>query len=404
MDWGFWSATALLTLVSVGLMWLALRRGDAGGAQAYDVQVYRDQLAEVDRDTARGVLDPDEAYRARTEISRRILAADEGRMDVSEGPGKSATLVAGVFATVVIAGGGYWIYTSLGAPGYGDLGLKSRIAMAEESRLTRPTQAEAEAATPRRQVDASERVVELVTQLRDVLQDRPNDLRGHQLLAQYEGGLGNFRAAYEAQRKVVEIMGAQATAADIGAEAELMVLATNGYVSPEAEKIFDEALTLNPNLGSARYYLGQMYAQTGRHDIAFRLWRGLLERGPEEAPWIPPIRAQIGELAQLAGVNYIPPAANAVRGPTQDDIANAAEMNPAERMEMIRGMVGGLSDKLATEGGTPQEWAQLLRSLVVLGDYDQAKAVWDNAQEVFADTPEAMVPIIRAAQQAGLTQ
>jgi cytochrome c-type biogenesis protein CcmI len=41
----------------------------------HDMEVYRDQLAEVDRDLADGLVDEAQAEVARTEISRRLLAA-----------------------------------------------------------------------------------------------------------------------------------------------------------------------------------------------------------------------------------------------------------------------------------------------------------------------------------------
>ncbi|KNG95669.1 hypothetical protein ATO11_01625 [Pseudaestuariivita atlantica] len=401
---GFWAATILMALASCALLFLAMRRGGDAAQSDYDVQVYRDQLAEVDRDLGRGVLDPEDAERVRTEIARRILAADAGREGLKTGPGKRATLVAAGLSALVIAGGAFAIYTRIGAPGYGDFGLKARFAQAEEARASRPSQSEAEARVPATAPDASARVETLVAQLREVVKDRPDDLRGQSLLVQYEGALGNYAAAYQAQDRVIAIKGEDATAADYGAKAELMILAAGGIVTPEAEAVLNEALTRDSTLGASRYYMGLMYAQTGRPDITFRFWSQLLERGPENAPWIAPIRAQIGELAQIAGVRYTPPSVDGPRGPTQDDIAAAADLTPEERMEMIRGMVGRLSDKLATEGGPPQEWAQLIRSLSVIGDYAQAEAVWANAQEVYADDPGALVPIQRAAQQAGLDQ
>ncbi|MGR3502914.1 c-type cytochrome biogenesis protein CcmI [Pseudaestuariivita sp.] len=402
--WGFWLATGLLVLVACAIVVLALRRGSDEGAQDFDVQVYRDQLTEVDRDLARGVLGAEDAERVRTEISRRILAADAGRQGLNAGPSSSVNWAVGGVLACAIAGGTYYTYVTIGAPGYGDFGLEHRLALAAEFKETRPSQAEAEAdIPPPAVVDASEQVLGLVQQLREVVADRPTDLRGHQLLVQYEGALGNYRAAYEAQDKVLEIKGDAVTAADIATKAELMILAAGEYVSPEAEAVLNEALTLNSTLGSARYYYGLMYLQTGRADLTFRFWSDLLERGPEEAPWIPPIRAQIESIAAQAGERYTPPAPDRdLRGPTQDDIDAAEDLTPEERMEMIRGMVGRLSDKLATEGGTPQEWAQLIRSLVVIGDIGQARAVWDNAQEVFADTPGALVPIQRAAQLSGI--
>ena len=73
-------------------------------------------------------------------------------------------------------------------------------------------------------------------------------------------------------------------------------------------------------------------------------------------------------------------------------------------MEMIRGMVGGLSDRLATEGGPPQDWARLITSLGVLGQQPQALAVFDNAMEVFVGNEGAIDMIRRAGQQAGVAE
>ncbi len=63
-------------------------------------------------------------------------------------------------------------------------------------------------------------------------------------------------------------------------------------------------------------------------------------------------------------------------------------MTPEDRMDMIRSMVDGLSDRLATDGGPPEDWARLINALGVLGDTEQAAAIWTEAQSVFADTPD----------------
>ena len=75
---GFWIIIGSLALGVGAVLALALLRGRKGDVPpaAYDLQVYRDQLKEVDRDLARGVIAPAEAERVRTEVSRRVLAAD----------------------------------------------------------------------------------------------------------------------------------------------------------------------------------------------------------------------------------------------------------------------------------------------------------------------------------------
>ncbi|MEL6311366.1 MAG: phytanoyl-CoA dioxygenase family protein, partial [Pseudomonadota bacterium] len=124
--------------------------------------------------------------------------------------------------------------------------------------------------------------------------------------------------------------------------------------------------------------------------------------GSPNAPWIAPVSAQIENIAARAGVNYAMPAIGTGRGPTADQIEAAQDLSPAERMDMIRGMVAGLSDRLATEGGPVEDWAQLISALGVLGDMDQARAILVNAREVFGDDPSAADLLSRTADRVGL--
>lgn len=403
----FWGLTALLTLVVVATLSAGLLRGrkDVRPSAAYDLDVYRDQLKEVERDLARGVVSEADAERARTEVSRRILAADAAlSQDVATAGGQGGMLVAAL-TSVLIAGGAYLLYLDLGAPGYGDLALSDRIERAEILRAERPGQAVAEAGLPETMAGAaaaSPDYVALVERLRDTVATRPDDLQGHVLLVQSEAQLGNFAAAYAAQARVIEIKGKKATGADYADYADLMILAAGGYVSPEAEAILERALSLDPSNGTATYYMGLMMAQTGRPDAALRIWDQLLRAGPPEAPWIPPIEAQIDDIAVRAGVNYARPGIGSGRGPTAEDIEAASEMSPAERMEMIQGMVSGLSDRLATEGGPVEDWARLISALGVLGQQQQARAVLENARSAFDGDPQAADILNEAADRVGL--
>ena len=298
----FWIIIGVLAVAVAALLAVALVRGrrDAEHPAAYDLRVYRDQLKEVDRDLARGVIGADDAERIRAEISRRILAADaqlhEAR-DSGDQPAGVSRAVAGGTAAVLVAGA-IGIYWQLGAPGYGDLGLKDRIETAREFRENRPSQeqAEAQVALPDLPQTPSEQYIELVKRLREAVAQRPGDLQGQTLLARNEAALGNFKAAYEAQQAVLSIKGAEATAQDYADYADMMILAAGGYVSPQAETALRAALARDPGNGTARYYMGLMAAQTGRPDQAFRVWDALLKEGPSDAPWIAPIRSQIEEM------------------------------------------------------------------------------------------------------------
>ncbi|MDU9007056.1 c-type cytochrome biogenesis protein CcmI [Sedimentitalea todarodis] len=403
----FWIITSALALVIAATLALVLlrTRASASPAAAFDMQVYRDQLKDVERDLERGVIDAADANRVRTEISRRILSADSQIQLTRSGEVQSGplSLVMAVLVGVALIGGTMMLYRSLGAPGHGDLGLDRRIELAETMRETRPSQAEAETslpATPNQQ-EISAEYQTLMERLRETVKTRPDDLQGQMLLARNEAATGNFKAAVAAQADVLRIKGDAATAADYSDYATMLVLAAGGYVSPEAEQVLNRVLSEDPDNGHARYYTGLMMAQTGRPDLAFRIWNALLQDGPSDAPWIPPVRGQIEDMARRAGVEFMLPA---LPGPSAADVAAAGEMSETDRTEMIRGMVQGLSDRLASQGGTPPEWARLIGALGVLGETERAQAIYANAQEVFAGDDAALSVIEQAAGQAGLDQ
>ncbi len=412
---GFWIIAGATAVAIIAIIGRALVTGAGSGASddtgGYDVQVYRDQLRELDRDVARGVIGEAEAERARVETSRRLLEADRKARGetASAGAPPALTWAALALSTAVILGGGLWLYTLAGAPGTPDLPLATRIADAETARAVRPTQAALEADLPHwtgPPPEAPADYVEMVDKLRAALADRPDDLEGQKLLAQHEAALGNYRAAHQAMARVIEIKGAEAGADDYTQYADLLVLAAHGRVSPEAETAAKLALEIDPADQIALYYVGLMYGQNDRPDLAFPIWRDLLERSRPGEPWVEPIRSQIGQLAAMAGVDYTPPAPRAagpIAGPTLEDMEAAADMTDAERGEFVQGMVSRLMDRLATEGGTAQEWAQLIGALAVLGDTERARGIWGEAQAVFAEVPEARAMIDEMAQNAGLS-
>jgi len=406
----FWIISVAIALVVALFMTRALLVGGKTDEHpaAYDLRVYQDQLKEVDRDLERGIVSVEDAERARTEISRKILAADAKLKEVEQsgdsGAGRSPLVV--LVIAVVCIGGALGVYWQLGAPGYGDYGIKFRIAEAQDIREKRPTQADIESGLPNLPADNGfpADVLELIEKLRQAVANNPDDIQGLTLLASNEARLSNFSAAYNAQARLIEVKGADVTVEDYVTLGELLILAADGYVSPEAEAALTRALRLDEKHPVARYYMGLLMAQTGRPDVTFRVWRELLNEGPENAPWIAPIRSQIMDAAAWAGVDYELPQVAPIAGPSAEDIAAAGEMDAEDQQAMIRGMVQRLSDRLASEGGSATEWAQLISALGILGDTDQARAIWAEAQAVFASDPAGLEQVRAGAKRAGVTE
>lgn len=418
----FWITCAALAALVAGAIlapfWHARRTVPADAATApdsaaaYDLRVYRDQLREVDRDLERGVIAAEDAGRLRTEIGRKVLDADRRLSLAAAAPhAPSGSAIAAVLLMALTVAGALAIYLREGAPDQPDLPLAARFAAAEQVYQNRLGQSAAErAAPPVTPAVPDARFAELIEELRRVVAERPEDPEGLILLAQNEARLGNIPAALDAQRKLVDLRGDQVSSAELTQMAALMVEAAGGLITPEAEDVLAHALKVDPHNPQARYMVGLLQAQNGRPDRTFPIWAQLLAEGPADAPWIAPIRATIMDLAWIAGdPNYQPPEVAAAAmptlpGPDADAMAAAEEMTPEQRQQMIQGMVQQLETRLATQGGSPEEWARLISSLVQIGNAEHARAIWAEAQTRFADAPEAIAPIRAAAEAAGLTE
>ena len=417
---GFWISAFALVLLVVAVLARAILRGGRGAqasaqsGEVPEIALYREQLAAVEQDQAAGRVSAEEAERLTLEIQRRILDADKAAKAEAKpkaAPGGTNRGLVVTLAALLVAGAG-GLYWQLGAPGYPDMPVAKRLGAAQEFYLSRPSQAvmierinSETAMAGFADPDVDPEFLELMEKLRLAVETRPDDLRGHELLLRNEVTLGNYGAAAIAQQNVIRLKGGAATSEDFLLLAQLWITEARGYVSPQAEGALKEALNRDENNLAARYYWGVMRAQTGRPDLAFRTWRPLAERGPANAPWMRDLRQQIQVAAQDAGVDYqlpaLPPMAGA-RGPSQEDMAAAADMSPEDRQQMIRGMVEQLEGRLADEGGPPQDWARLIGALGVLGDTEKANAILTEARAVFAAHSEGLAMIEAAAAQAGL--
>lgn len=409
--WMICGAMVLLVGAAIAMPLLRARFGDddAAPAAAYDLQVYRDQLREVERDLQRGVIGAEDAERLRREISRKILDADR-RMAEAGSSGARAGWLGAAAVLLLMLGGAVLLYQREGAPGLPDLPMAERLAAAQAVYDSRPSQAEAQAeAPPLPQGEIDPDYEALIVELRAAVARTPDDPQGLELLATHEARLGNMEAAITAQRRLIEVQGSATTTADHIILAGLMTQAAGGLITPEAEAELAVALNMDPRNPQGRYMLGLLQAQNGRPDRAFPIWRDLLAEGPPDAPWIAPIRAAIMDLAWLAGEpDYTPPEAPAgmpaLPGPDADAMAMAEDMSPEDRQQMIAGMVAQLEARMAEQGGSPEEWARLISSHGVLGNGDRARAIWEEASQRFADQPEALAIVEAGARQAGLLE
>jgi cytochrome c-type biogenesis protein CcmH len=354
-----WLVFALMTAAAIfAVLWPLSRRGATPGGS--DIAVYRDQLDEIGRDRAAGLIGEAEAEAARVEVSRRLIGAADAAKTAKVSDAASplwrrrATAVAGL---VLLPLGAAALYLALGSPQLPGEPLAARLRAAPQNNS----------------------ISALVSQVEAHLERDPNDARGYEVLAPVYLRLGRYADAVFARRKLLALSGeTPERQADLG---EALTAASNGIVTDEAKSAFERAVALDANALKAQFFLGLAAEQDGDKPKAAAIWRGMLEKAPPDAPWAATVRES------LARVGGTPPVAATASGPNADDIAAANGMSEKDRGDMIRGMVARLADRLKQNSDDIEGWQRLLRAYIVLGDRDKALAAAADAKRAFAGDP-----------------
>ena len=335
---------ALLTTVTVGVLLIPLLRAkqESSGRLEGELAIYRDQLAEIERERAAGTLPGNEAAAARIEVERRILAAGDHPPPAAHADATLHKLLPPALALIIplLALG---LYLQVGRPG---LPAAPFIAGKQQPAAT----------------------------------DEPLSLE--KLLATARARLANQPDDPDA----------------LSALGEALTLEANGTVTQPAVDAFNKALALSRQEGQpddprALYYLGLHEAQSGDSRAALARWRDLLAKSPPNAPFLPMLRAEIERVAKAAGVD-VP----AMPQPSREQQEAMAAMTPEQRQQAIRGMVEGLAAKLKENPQDRAGWLRLANAWKVLGEnanaadaYAKADALAPVDARLLADWAEAHV-------------
>jgi cytochrome c-type biogenesis protein CcmH len=402
MSMGFALALLGLTTLAVALLVVPLilrnRRNDT--RDAYNLAVYRDQLAEIERDVARGIIGPDEAEAAKSEIGRRILALTPS---ATPGASSSAPLAVAAVAIIVLPFAAWTLYWELGSPGVSDQPFASRAGA--------PSGATAARSDPH--VD----MADAVRKLNEHLKAHPDDLNAWVLLARSEIGRNHYPEAVEAYRHAVDLSGQKPEI--VGDWGEAQILASGGIVTPAAQQAFKTALADPESAPRSRYYLALAKLQAGDAKTALQEWVDLEADSPADADWLQLLRRRIAETAQAAGVDPATlktssgaprkaPAAAAANPPTppsqaptqptsqtEPNMPSGAEvaatakatagMSEQDRQAMINGMVEKLAARLQQQPDDVDGWTRLGRSYLVLDQPDKAEDAFAHAVKLKPD-------------------
>lgn len=417
--------------------------GETGLARSA-ANVWRDQLAELEREERDGVIAAPQAEAARIEIQRRLLTAADA---AKEGP-RALSAIERRFFGYAAAGfvviGSCVLYQANGSP---DIPAAPRFARAASTTsddvaalaaatgqsppaVPAPAQSSAPAgAAPAGQAPAGlASVDEMIDRLAQRLEKSPGDADGWRMLGWSYSGIGRYAESAAAYAKAVALQ--PGNAAFRAAQGEALVNAAGGAVRADAAQAFNEAVKLDPGEPRSRYFLALAKEQAGNKQAALDDLMLLLSEAKPSDTWAGEVEeharalasalgvaggtaataqaapASGGILAKLqqeatAGASAPPPHA---RGePTAADVKNAEAIPDAERSAMIRNMVDGLQRRLDASPRDAEGWIKLVRSRAVLGEPDRAKAALVRATEVFADAPQEAGRILAAAKELGVT-
>jgi cytochrome c-type biogenesis protein CcmH len=349
-----WLILALMTGAAVfAVIWPLAQNGRVIRSGS-DIEVYRDQLEELDRDLAAGSIGKAEGEAARVEISRRLLAAADSA-DAAPATSRTtwhrrAVAVAGIlFLTLGAAG----LYLHLGSPELASGPLTARTGT---------------------QFDERASIENLVTKVELHLESNPNDGHGWEVLAPVYMQLGRYTDSVSAWRNTLLLLGESADReANLG---EALVAEANGVVTVDAKSAFVRAIQLDKTIISARYYLGAAAEQDGKHAEAAEIWRELIAEAPAGTHWLDEVR------------NALARVENKLAGPLEASSETQAASRPDQQDAMIRGMVDGLAARLKQDGSDVEGWVKLVRSYKVLGEEDKARAAISDAQQALANDPD----------------
>jgi cytochrome c-type biogenesis protein CcmH len=363
-----WFVFALMTAAAIFAVLWPLGRRTRLREDGNEAVVYKDQLAEIDRDVAAGLIGLSEAGAARVEISRRLLAAADHQRDPPIASNTSLRRAAAIVALVGLPIVAIAFYLPLGSPRLGDFPLAQRT----------------------RAPDVAQPLDNLVAQVEQHLEKNPTDGRGWNVLAPVLAKLGRYDDAVRAYHNSITYSGdSAARRADLG---EALVAAAGGVVTSEAKAEFERAIALDASEVKGSYFLGLAAEQDGRAAEAASIWRTMLAKAPADAPWRPLVQ---GALARVGGGSTVPALSD-------DTVAAAKDMNETDRGAMIHGMVERLATRLKQNGDDVEGWLRLVRAYMVMGDRDKAKSALTDARQAVANDAERLRQLNEGLKNLGL--
>jgi cytochrome c-type biogenesis protein CcmH len=356
----------MAAIAALAAIWPVLRASpqsaDADPATS-EAAFYKAQLDEIQRDVERGQLPQSEAASARAEAARRLISLR------SEAP--KAWSVANPRARLTIA-----IAIAIGVP---VIALPLYAYLGQPQMPDEPLTGRPPASLASNDIEAA------VAGVESHLIAKPDDGKGWAVIAPVYMRLERYEDAARAYSEALRLLGEDGGRR--AAYGEALVAAGGGVVTDNARETFVKALAEEPGQPQARFYLALAAEQDGKTAEAIGAYEALVADAAPDAHWVEAVKTRLASL----------------KGATAPGAASAAPAAvPEAQNAMIEGMVSRLANRLASDGGSFDEWSRLIRAYAVLHEADKAKAALANARKALAPDSNAVASLDALAHDLGL--
>lgn len=322
-----------------------------------DIEIYKNQLAELDSDLKRGLIDEESAGEARLELSRNILAAEKQIRKNASSRYRSPTLkiviIIAVLCVPVITIG---VYSLLGQPGleshpFNDLMLKNPQELTPEEKLVR-TEA--------------------------LFARNPNDGRLADELATGYLVQGRFQDAVNTYVSALRLNG-EAAPRLVGYGMALTGF-NGGTINDDAQKSFEKAAKLAPDDFYPRLFIAEALRQAGKTDEAIASLKEYLVHAPKDNVGRPRVEAMIKELQNTEDKMQVSPPKEVENngGLKADGETSISGDNDIEGD--ITAMVKQLAARLEQQPDDLEGWKKLIHSWLVLKETKKALSALKEGQ------------------------
>lgn len=248
-------ATLMIVVVAVMVLpplWLGLRAPKAKtNRKEMNLDIFRDQVADLEREKAEGNLSDANFEQAKAEVQRRLLEEVEPESaaeTTSHGPSRKIAVFLLLLMPIFAVTG----YALLGNP-----------------RALDPTQTSAPPKMTQEQING------MVAKLAEKMAANPDDLKGWLMLARSYKTMGRFEEAANAYGKAEKLVNEDPDL--LASYAETIAMASNGKgLKGKPMQLVERALKLDPKHPHSLFLAGAAAMEAGENKKGIAYWEALL--------------------------------------------------------------------------------------------------------------------------------